>query len=88
LQDYAFSGCPIKNDITIPASVTHIGKYVFNEDAQIRNITFKGKPSGTISSKAFTSPYTTNIYVPWAFGEVANSPWGADGATIHYNSEV
>lgn len=27
----------------------------------------------------------TDIYVPWAEGEVANAPWGATNATIHYN---
>lgn len=26
------------------------------------------------------------IYVPWAEGEVANAPWGATNATIHYNT--
>lgn len=29
-----------------------------------------------------------DIYVPWAEGAVANAPWGATNATIHYNSEV
>ena len=28
----------------------------------------------------------TDIYVPWAEGEVANAPWGATNATIHYNT--
>lgn len=27
-----------------------------------------------------------DIYVPWAEGEVANAPWGATNATIHYNT--
>ena len=27
----------------------------------------------------------TDIYVPWAEGAVANAPWGATGATIHYD---
>lgn len=27
-----------------------------------------------------------DIYVPWAEGEVANAPWGAVNATIHYNT--
>ena len=28
----------------------------------------------------------TDIYVPWAEGVVANAPWGAINATIHYNT--
>ena len=27
-----------------------------------------------------------DIYVPWAEGAVANAPWGATNATIHYNT--
>ena len=27
-----------------------------------------------------------DIYVPWSEGEVANAPWGATNATIHYNT--
>lgn len=28
----------------------------------------------------------SDIYVPWAEGAVANAPWGATNATIHYNT--
>ena len=28
----------------------------------------------------------TDVYVPWSEGAIANAPWGATGATIHYNS--
>lgn len=37
----------------------------------------------------FAFEHCTNIkdiYVPWAEGEVANSPWGATNSTIHYNT--
>ena len=27
-----------------------------------------------------------DIYVPWSEGEVANAPWGATNATVHYNT--
>lgn len=40
-----------------------------------------------ISQSAFNNcPQLSNIYVSWAEGEVANAPWGATNATIHYNS--
>ena len=40
----------------------------------------------TIASNAFENCQDlTDIYCPWAEGEVANAPWGATKATIHYN---
>lgn len=43
----------------------------------------------TFSSGAFNAcTNITDIYVPWAENAVANAPWGATNATIHYNSEV
>jgi len=47
---------------------------------------FKNTPS-LINSNAFKgmTHSSVNIYVPWAEGAVANAPWGATNATIHYN---
>ena len=28
----------------------------------------------------------TDIYVPWSEGEVSGAPWGANNATVHYNT--
>ena len=40
-----------------------------------------------IHGRAFrSSSALTDIYVPWAEGEVGNAPWGATNATIHYNT--
>lgn len=40
-----------------------------------------------INSLAFRrSSALTDIYVPWSEGAVANAPWGATDATIHYNT--
>ena len=40
-----------------------------------------------INSLAFRrSSSLTDIYVPWSEGAVENAPWGATGATIHYNT--
>lgn len=42
----------------------------------------------TIANNAFANcKELTNIYCPWAEGEVANAPWGATKATIHYNTQ-
>ena len=41
----------------------------------------------TIANDAFhQASQLKDIYVPWAEGEVANAPWGATNATIHYNT--
>lgn len=40
-----------------------------------------------IDKNAFRrSSALTDIYVPWSEGDVANAPWGATNATIHYNT--
>lgn len=46
-----------------------------------------GTNSVTIIGNAFAGcTNLKDIYVPWAEGEVANAPWGAINATIHYNT--
>lgn len=41
----------------------------------------------TIANNSFAQcRELSDIYVPWAEGEVANAPWGATKATIHYNT--
>ena len=69
----------------IPASVKHIGDYAFYYNSVIGSVTFLGKPD-TLSSKAFQDcSNLTDIYVPWAEGEVAGAPWCNYNPTIHYN---
>ena len=43
----------------------------------------------TINANAFPKWVgLTDIYVPWSEGEVANAPWGATNATIHYDTPL
>jgi hypothetical protein len=51
-------------------------------------MTFKGTPTNIATDAFYNCRNLLDIYVPWAEGEVANAPWGATNATIHYNSEV
>lgn len=72
--------------LIIPSSVETIADNAF---ASLRvdgggGIIFKGTPLA-ISSSAFASNREFDIYVPWAENAVANAPWGATSATIHYN---
>ena len=70
--------------LRIPSTVKTIKTYAFAEP-RTPNIYFLGTPT-SIDASAFATTRATNIYVPWAEGEVANAPWGATNATIHYNT--
>lgn len=80
---YAFNG-RVSGEFTIPANVEYIDKAAFINISQPTTITFQGTPK-FVESNGFGSSGITDIYVPWAEGAVANAPWGATNATIHYN---
>ena len=82
----ALYGTKLKR-ITIPKTVNQINSSAFANSADLKSVTFLGKPS-TINATAFNNSTNVEFTVPWAEGEVANAPWGATNATIHYNSEV
>jgi hypothetical protein len=84
----AFAQCRTLVFTEIPASVKTIGLDAFYNNSNLTEIRFKGTPT-SLNSRTFQSCNNIkNIYVPWAEGAVANAPWGATNATIHYNSEV
>ena len=72
---------------TIPAGVKIIDEYAFLGTG-ITSLTFKGTPTSMADNIFAYCEKITDIYVPWAEGAVANAPWGATNATIHYNSTV
>ena len=73
----------LPNEIIMP-KVTRIGSNAFIRLNGSRVYKFGVK--ATIASNSFTSAGATDIYVPWPQGEVANAPWGATSATIHYDT--
>ncbi len=78
-------GCVSLTDITIPDSVMSIGRQAFGRCIGLAAINI---PSSVTSIEDNAFEYCDNlakIYVSWAEGEVANAPWGATNATIHYN---
>lgn len=84
--DRAFAKLPLLEQVTLPAGIFWIKEQAFLGCANLRTVTFKGKPGNEIHSNAFGGCYAlTTINVPWAQGEVANAPWGATNATINYN---
>lgn len=81
----AFYNCRSLRITSIPSTVETINSSAFYGCDSLRTITFKGEPFN-IASSAFTGCINlTTINVPWAEGEVANAPWGANNATINYN---
>ena len=85
IGERAFYYCTSLTLTSLPASIDSIGYAAFGLCTGLTSITFEGTPT-TIDSSAFGScTNLTDIYVPWAEGAVANAPWGATNATIHYN---
>lgn len=85
IATYAFGFCEYLRSITFPQNLETIGSSAFSGCKWLTSVTFKGTPV-KIDSTAFTNcNRLTTINVPWAEGEVANAPWGANNATINYN---
>lgn len=84
IQAAVFNSCFALDIDEIPANVETIGATAFERCEGINRLVFKGTPS-TINRTAFSRCVNiTDIFVPWAEGEVENAPWGATNATIHY----
>lgn len=80
----------LEGDIVFNENLTYIYANAFDSTA-INSVTFKNNINTlpSISSGVFSyCTWLTDIYCPWAEGAVANAPWGATNATIHYNAEV
>ena len=71
---------------SIPEGVISIENNAFFGCVGLTSITFNGTPTSIASTAFKNCTNLTNIYVPWAEGAVANAPWGATNATIHYNT--
>lgn len=68
----------------LPECLTSIGKKAFYGCSKMTQVTFRSTPTIQADSFGACSNLTT-INVPWAEGDVANAPWGANSATINYN---
>ena len=72
----------------INASVISINGQAFGSTGFSKvYFTGSGKPGSMASIMFNNSTYISDIYVPWSEGEVADAPWGAVNATIHYNTQ-
>lgn len=83
---YSFSGTGFV-DIIIPASYKGATRnYSFAGCTKLERVRFLGTPTTLMNGAFGVNNKLTDIYVPWSEGEVANAPWGATRATIHYNT--
>lgn len=80
----AFAACGI-SELVLPSTVQELQLNSFMANTNLKTVTFKGKPTNVHADAFNHCTAITDIYVPWAEGEVANAPWGATNATIHYN---
>ena len=79
---------PNVESIIFPETLVKVNRIAINSNMKsLTKIYFMGTPT-TINSEMFetrVSQQITDIYCPWSEGEVANAPWGATNATIHYD---
>ena len=90
-QGYCFQDClQLAIPIVFNGGLVKIGDLAF-AFTSIPSITFQTPTTDTlptIRSNAFNEcDLLKDIYCPWAEGEVANAPWSATNATIHYNTQ-
>lgn len=76
--------------VILPKTVGYLTAYCFAGCTNLETVTFKrtlADGSFNLSYIAFKDcPNLKSIYVPWAEGEVSGAPWGAEYATIYYNT--
>ena len=81
----AFFECTKLALTSLPSGLTSIESNAFFNCIGLTSITFTGRPTSIAHNVFNGCTNLTTINVPWAEGEVANSPWGATNATINYN---
>jgi hypothetical protein len=84
ITEQTFNCCYSLRELPKMPNLIKIGKWAFGYCKELTEFRFYKKAT-SINSGAFTMSGVTDIYCPWAEGEVANAPWGATNATIHYN---
>ena len=84
IDNSAFAVCTNLALTTLPSGITNISDYAFVECSSLVSLTFEGTPENIGASAFADCNNLTTINVPWAKGAVANAPWGATNATIHY----
>jgi hypothetical protein len=87
LDSRCFQDCNM-SEIRLPQTLKKTNTYSINRNSNLTKVYFTGKPNDIVLGGATfdTVANLRDIYVPWSEGEVANAPWGASRATIHYDT--
>lgn len=87
VHDYAFQRTGLVGQAPYLPNVEFIGYRAFDNNTKLESVYLFNKQA-SISANAYDRcPKLKDIYVSWSEGEVANAPWGATNATIHYNTQ-
>lgn len=79
-----FYACKKLIQVEFPELLKSIGNDAYRYDYALESVLFKSHMKEIASSAFANNTNLQNAYVPWQEGEVANAPWGATNATIHY----
>ena len=87
VRERTASNCKNLADVLIFSAVTAgIATYAFQNCPALTRVRIVNTMT-PISGNVFAScSNLTDIYVSWSSGAVANAPWGATNATIHYDT--
>lgn len=86
LQISAFQNCVSLTDVPYMPKLGYVNNNVFTGCTGLTEFKFYSKPH-TLKAASFANcSNLLDIFVPWEEGAVANAPWGATKATIHYNT--
>lgn len=88
VAEQSFAGCINVKEIILPKKLYNgLQNQAFAKCLACEKVVFQETPTDTngINYNAFyRCEALKDIYVPWLEGKVANAPWGAENATIHY----
>ena len=85
------SHCDKLTEVVFEGENPQLSGYAFHNCTALKTVTFR-KNAKYISTTSFNGcTALTDIYVPWSESDIiesvtASAPWGAENATIHYNS--
>ena len=86
IGDYAFYKNEKLTELTFGPNVTHIGSNCTNGCKLLEKVEIRSVPTKIYTQAFANTPSITDIYVPWAEGQVTGAPWGAENATVHYET--
>lgn len=86
IESYSLDNLNVK-ELTIPSSVVKLNSRCCSW-AGYQKVTFLGTPTELSNEAFYGCNSLKDIYVPWADGDVAGAPFGAENATVHYNTNA